>query len=315
MIIHTVTPHESLEGIAARYHVSVSKLIEDNGLSAPYGLLVGQTLCIPLPFRFHTVSGGETEKEIADLYQTDIDTLRQLNPAFCQSGALYPGQVISVAAEERMPATVIGYISKPLPISAFSALLPYLTFIVIAPSVRAEPAARYAVEAKKRGVSPLYEGQPCEALASLLDGTFVRENEGCHFILKQGRDSARYLFGKHAEEKEGSLLSLTRPLLFKGEPAPQVLLPKLLNFLKREGGKIERDKTGSATFSYVERRRERAEKAEVTFCDAKKEKALLEENLREGFRSYIIWDEAEWSVQARLLFGSLFSPVKAVKPE
>ena len=79
MLIHTVTKSDTLEGIAARYRISEAKLVEDNGLIPPYGIIEGQTLCIPHPSLFHTVYGGETEEGIALCYQTDIDTLKQLN--------------------------------------------------------------------------------------------------------------------------------------------------------------------------------------------------------------------------------------------
>ncbi len=315
MLIHTVTQNESIESIAARYHISVAKLIEDNGLSAPYSLIEGQTLCIPIPALFHTVFGGEREQEIASEHQTNVDSLLQLNPAFCQAGALYPGQILRVSSETRMPATVFGFIKRPLPMPELSALLPYLTFLVISPAIRSEAIARYVKEAKRRGVSTLYEGKSYGALSTLFDGLFFSEEEGYHLTLKGGREDTHLFLGERKEAKDGCLLSLSRPLLLNGEEVSPSLLPRLLSLLKREGGKIERDENGNAVFSHVERRHGKAETIRVAFCDAKKEKALLEKNSREGFHSFIIGDTAEWNTQSRLVFASLFSPVKLKKSE
>ena len=46
MIIHVVEPGETLTSIAEQYGVSVFQLAENNGITDPARLVIGQTLCI-----------------------------------------------------------------------------------------------------------------------------------------------------------------------------------------------------------------------------------------------------------------------------
>lgn len=313
MLIHTVTKEDSLEGIATRYHLSVAKLIEDNSLSAPYAVTEGQTLFIPLPARFHTVRGGEDEADIAERYQTDIDTLKQENPAFCQSGVLYPGQVLTVSPPERMQALVIGCVDSPISLPVFLAFLPYLSFVALSPSLRRDALLRYAREATAHGVSPLCKGDACPLeLLPYFNGWLLEEQEGYRIRLKDGEACDTLLWGSHPDPARCYRL-LASPLFVNGEAASASLLPRLLRILRREGGIIERGKDGYARFLYTEGKRGKGEGTEICFADAEKEKAVLEGVLQEGFRSFIIRDEGEWSHAGRFAFASLFSPIKPVK--
>ncbi|MDF2590306.1 MAG: LysM domain, partial [Anaerocolumna sp.] len=46
MILHVVQPGDDINNIADRYGISVTKLIDDNGISNPFDLVLGQVILI-----------------------------------------------------------------------------------------------------------------------------------------------------------------------------------------------------------------------------------------------------------------------------
>jgi len=74
----TVRPGDTLYALARRYGVSARTLIENNRLSPPYLLHVGDRLFVPVP-RMHVVRYGDTLSEIARDYRVDFRRLAALN--------------------------------------------------------------------------------------------------------------------------------------------------------------------------------------------------------------------------------------------
>jgi LysM repeat protein len=88
----TVQPGETLSEIADRQGVSLTRLMQANGISNPNLVVAGQKLVVPgarssasaaaprpLPTAPYTVKSGETLSEIADRFGTSTDRLIQLN--------------------------------------------------------------------------------------------------------------------------------------------------------------------------------------------------------------------------------------------
>ncbi|MCP9807306.1 LysM peptidoglycan-binding domain-containing protein [Cyanobium sp. T1B-Tous] len=88
----TVQPGETLSEIADREGVSLTRLMQANGISNANLVVAGQTLVVPgarnsasaaaprpLPTAPYTVKSGETLSEIADRFGTSTDRLIQLN--------------------------------------------------------------------------------------------------------------------------------------------------------------------------------------------------------------------------------------------
>jgi len=119
----TVQPGETLSEIADRQGVSLTRLMQANGISNANLVVAGQTLVVPgarssasaaaprpLPTAPYTVKSGETLSEIADRFGTSTDRLIQLNrianPNLVVAGTrlAIPGRP-SAAAPPRSPGS------------------------------------------------------------------------------------------------------------------------------------------------------------------------------------------------------------------
>ena len=79
MVIHVVTPGDTLYSIALNYDVSAESIIINNGLEANQPLVVGQALLILLPRTDYTVQAGDTLQSIAAAFGTNVSALLQNN--------------------------------------------------------------------------------------------------------------------------------------------------------------------------------------------------------------------------------------------
>ena len=69
---------DTLYSIAKSNGIAIRDLILRNGLVAPYKILVGQKLIVPVP-DYHTVVTGETVFAVSRKYNVDMRTLVKLN--------------------------------------------------------------------------------------------------------------------------------------------------------------------------------------------------------------------------------------------
>lgn len=96
----TVRPGDTVYAVARRYGVSARTIIENNRLSPPYLLHVGDRLFVPVP-RMHVVRSGDTVSEIARDYRVDFRRLAALND-------LRPPYAIRVGQRLRLPGATDG---------------------------------------------------------------------------------------------------------------------------------------------------------------------------------------------------------------
>jgi murein DD-endopeptidase MepM/ murein hydrolase activator NlpD len=95
---------DTVYGIAKRYHVAVRDVIAVNQLQAPYAIIAGQHVLVPVT-RVHVVAAGDTVYSIARRYQVDQSELTRLNgirPPY----RLVAGQHLKVPAPQR-PDTMV----------------------------------------------------------------------------------------------------------------------------------------------------------------------------------------------------------------
>lgn len=91
---------DTLYSLSRKYEVPLRGLIEENNLSSPYALNVGQSLKLPVR-QTHTVAKGDTLYSISKKYNVDITSLSRLN-ALETPYTLNVGQVLS------LPETLAG---------------------------------------------------------------------------------------------------------------------------------------------------------------------------------------------------------------
>ena len=133
MVIHVVAQGETLQSIADEYGVSASRLIEDNDITNPNDLAVGQAVLIVYPNQVHTVQEGDPLSGIAQNYGiTEIQLLRN-NPFLADREYIYPGEslIIDFTDEKAGNITTNGYAYPYIDRSILKKNLLYLTYLSI----------------------------------------------------------------------------------------------------------------------------------------------------------------------------------------
>lgn len=129
MEIHVVQPGDSLYSIAQQYGVSMGRLIQDNQLSNPSRLVVGQTVVIQFPLTVHLVRPGDTLDAIASIHNTTVRQLLRNNPSLAGKTDIFPGQELVVEFEQEKESTISvnAYAYPNISPQLLQRTLPYLT--------------------------------------------------------------------------------------------------------------------------------------------------------------------------------------------
>ncbi len=133
MEIHTVASGENIYTIARQYGVPPARIIQDNMLTDPNNLVVGQTLVIMFYNQVHVVEPGETLFTIAQNYGTTVKSLLRNNPQLGGNTVIHEGQliVIDYAGMTRGKLTVNGYAYPFIDRDTLRMTLPYLTYLTV----------------------------------------------------------------------------------------------------------------------------------------------------------------------------------------
>ncbi len=182
MKFHFCKEGETLLSIAREEGISPVRLIEENALSDPDRLAVGQCLAIYSASRIYTVRGADTIGSISSRLGCNPLDLIRLNPAIGERGLLYPGQslVLGRGAPTLGAATVIGIAHSTISchiIQNFASALTYIAFMLTNSDFerghQLSEVKKKAELAKEKGVGVLLgvrDGIPPIELA--LDGGF-----------------------------------------------------------------------------------------------------------------------------------------------
>ncbi len=164
MMIHTVEEGDTVYQIAKKYNVSPTKILEDNDLTSPDRLVVGEKLVILFPIRSYTVKTGDTLASISSRFNIPLRTLYQNNPVLGGEDALYTGQILTLEYPDKQygALSVNGYAYPHIELGTLRKTLPYLTYLTIF-SARVLPDGSILLpndktlvaEARKYGVAPI----------------------------------------------------------------------------------------------------------------------------------------------------------------
>ncbi|WP_167958926.1 glycosyl hydrolase family 18 protein [Anaerosporobacter faecicola] len=133
MVIHVVGEGETIYSIAEEYGSTPNRIIEDNELTNPNSLVVGQTLVILFPSNIYTVVEGDTLLSVAQKNGVSVITLLQNNPGLADFPYLYVGQQIVISYEEQKLGSmeVNGYLYPYIDTEVLVKTLPFLTYVTV----------------------------------------------------------------------------------------------------------------------------------------------------------------------------------------
>lgn len=131
MIIHVVQPGETIYTIAAGYNVSVSKLVEDNGLTNADELVIGQSIVIVTASQYYIVQEGDTLESIANGFGVTKMQLLRNNPFLSGREFLYQGEEIVISYNTQGNVSINAYAYPFIERDTLTKTLPYLTFLTI----------------------------------------------------------------------------------------------------------------------------------------------------------------------------------------
>jgi spore germination protein len=131
MIIHVVEPGDTLQMIAEYYGTSVPILIQDNALSEPDNLVVGQCIVIVYPALTYTVVEGDTLIAIANSHNVTLMQLLQNNPFLNEQDYLNIGDRIVISFDRIGTIATHGNALPYINQATLRKTLPYLTYISV----------------------------------------------------------------------------------------------------------------------------------------------------------------------------------------
>lgn len=133
MEIYIVQPGDSVYSIAQQYGVSPSRIVYDNGLLSPDGIVPGQALLILIPEIVHTVGQGDSIFSISAEYDISPLELLRNNPYLTNNNYLAAGQqlVISYRVQKGRKARLSGFVYPSVRQNILRAVVPYATYLMI----------------------------------------------------------------------------------------------------------------------------------------------------------------------------------------
>ena len=132
-MIHIVEQGDTLFSIAARYGVSVQRLIYDNQVPPDARLVVGQALLVLIPETVHIVKQGETLTYIARQYGVQLNDIVKNNPSLILQQQIYPGDALTIkfVGQQDNNFSVNGYAYPFINRDTILQTIPYLTELSI----------------------------------------------------------------------------------------------------------------------------------------------------------------------------------------
>jgi len=163
MEIHVVQPGDTIFTIAAKYNVSVTRLIFDNNLMDSEILVTGQALVILFPSQTYTVAPGDSLESIAQIYNVPLMQLLRNNNYLFDRKNIYPGETIVISYNnDQGLINTFGYAATYIDINILNKTLPFLTYLCISGNQITENADIVSIDddniiqiSKNFGVAPI----------------------------------------------------------------------------------------------------------------------------------------------------------------
>ncbi len=132
MIIHVVQSGDTLYSLSQTYGVSVSKIVQDNGLEDIDYLVEGQTIVIVYPEQTYTVRQGDTLSGIAENHGVTLIGLLRNNPFLSDRIYIYPGETLVIRYGNKIrDIATNGYAYPFIDMAVLRKTLPFLTYLTV----------------------------------------------------------------------------------------------------------------------------------------------------------------------------------------
>ncbi|MDF2512964.1 MAG: hypothetical protein K0S04_2830 [Herbinix sp.] len=228
MEIYIVQQGDTITSIADKYGVTIEKLIQDNGLSNPYNLVIGQAIVIAYPKQTHTVLQGDTLQTIADTYQVSVMQLLRNNPFLSERQYIYPGETLVISYNTKGSITMNGFAYPYIKQDTLLKILPNLTYISILNYTTAangdiityQDDTDVINKSKEYGVIPLMvittlslQGEPnYEAASSILQSQEYQDiliDNAIKIMKEKGYYGVNFIFNYLSEDNQSFYLNFT----------------------------------------------------------------------------------------------------------
>jgi spore germination protein len=131
MIIYIVQVGDTITSIAAKFGVSETRLILENGIQNPFDLVIGQTIVITSPQTIYEVKEGDTLSEIASDHEIPIMQLFRNNPFLWEREYIFPGEELIISYNTNATITTNAYAFPFIDLNIARKSLSYLTYLSI----------------------------------------------------------------------------------------------------------------------------------------------------------------------------------------
>lgn len=131
MIIYVVQEGDTITSIADKFGVSETRLIQENGITFPNELVIGQTIVITYPENTYIVKEGDSLSSIASEHGISIMQLYRNNSYLWNREYIFPGEMLVISYESKATITTNAYVFPYIDMNNLKRSLPYLTFLSI----------------------------------------------------------------------------------------------------------------------------------------------------------------------------------------
>lgn len=132
MTIHIVEQGDTVNSIAQKYNIPITRLLKDNELVSGEPLNIGRSLIIAYPEQTYIIQKGDTLSHIEELFGVSLIQLLRNNPQLSDWDTLIEGEelVISYNNKEKK-IEVNGFANSFINLDILKKTLPFLTYITI----------------------------------------------------------------------------------------------------------------------------------------------------------------------------------------
>lgn len=174
ILIHVVGPGDNLYRISQRYQVPLDRIIEDNMLSNPNKLLVGEALILRKDERTYTVKEGDALTGIAARFGIPVEALYRANNLSSEA-VIHPGEVLKIShgGGEKTAVEINGYVYPEARPEVLEKMLPRLTYLsIFAYPVRLDGSLEEIEDTGLIELAKRYRVAPMMVIANIENGGF-----------------------------------------------------------------------------------------------------------------------------------------------